>query len=96
MTIAKILVCIGVLAIAGLCGVALGTLCGGALLESWETAGWFSAVPDRMQVLIILSVGLRLLVAALLVPPLENDRDGTPGQMVSAIFSRLRRTRRHA
>ena len=33
MTIAKILVCIGVLAIAGLCGVALG------LIEEWLYEG---------------------------------------------------------
>ena len=75
--------------ITSLIGVALGTLCGGALLESWENAGWFAGKQDRLQILVILGVVLRLLVTFLLVPPLENDRDGTPGQMVSAIFRRV-------
>jgi len=36
---------------------------------------------------------LRLLVALLLVPPLENDRDGTPRQMLAGILERLRHIR---
>ena len=72
-----------------LAGVALGTLCGGALLESWEGAGLFAGHPDRLQVLVLLSVFLRLLVALLLVPPLENDRDGTPRQLLSGILGML-------
>ena len=71
-------------------GVALGTLCGGALLESWENAGLFSGRPDRLQVLVIIGAVLRLLVALLLVKPLENDRDGTPRQMLSDLLGRLR------
>lgn len=76
--------------ITSLVGVALGTLCGGALLEGWENAGWFSAGPDRVQVLVLLGVVLRLLVALFLVPPLENDRDGTPKQMLAAVLARFR------
>ena len=72
-----------------LVGVALGTLCGGVLLESWEGTGLFAGRPDRLQVLVILSVFLRLLVALLLVPPLENDRDGTPRQLLSGILGML-------
>ena len=30
-----------------------------------------------------------LLVTLLLVPPLENDREGTPGQMVSAFVRKV-------
>ncbi len=71
--------------VTSLAGVALGTLTGGSLLEAWESAGWFSGGLDRFKALIILSVALRALVAALLVPPLENDRDGTPGQLAGAI-----------
>ena len=77
-----------------LVGVALGTLCGGALLEAWETAGWFTGRPDRLQVLVILGAALRLLVTVLLVPPLENDREGTPKEMLSAAFGRVIRRRR--
>ena len=75
--------------ITSLVGTAFGTLCGGALLESWENAGWFSAGPDRMQALVILGIVLRLLVALLLVPPLENDREGTPRQLLSALLQNL-------
>jgi len=77
-----------------LVGIALGTLCGGALLEFWENAGWFTGGLDRLQALVILGVLLRLLVSVLLVPPLENDRDGTPRQMVTDLFHRLRPIRR--
>ena len=79
--------------ITSLVGVAFGTLCGGALLEFWENAGLFSGRPDRLQVLVIIGVVLRLLVALLLVPPLENDRDGTPRQMLAGILESLRRIR---
>ena len=75
--------------ITSLAGVACGTLCGGALLEAWEGAGLFSGSPDRLQILVMISVALRLLVTLLLVPPLENDRDGTPRQMLSGILGRL-------
>jgi len=75
--------------ISSLVGVALGNLCGGTLLEAWESAGWFAGSLDRVKVLVILSAGLRLLVALLLVPPLENDRDGTPRQLVSALVRSL-------
>ena len=79
--------------ITSLAGVALGTLCGGALLEFWENAGLFSGRPDRLQVLVIIGTVLRLMVALLLVPPLENDRNGTPRQMLSGILRMLRPAR---
>jgi len=80
--------------VTSLVGVALGTLCGGALLEGWENAGWFSGSFDRFKVLILISVILRLLVALLLVRPLENDREGTPRDMVTdALHAVLRRRR---
>ena len=69
--------------------MAFGTLCGGALLEAWEGAGLFTGSPDRLQILVIIGVVLRLLVTLLLVPPLENDRDGTPGQLISGVLGRL-------
>ena len=79
--------------ITSLVGVAFGSLCGGALLELWENAGLFAGSPDRLQVLVILSVVLRFLVTLLLVPPLENDRDGTPRQLLSGVLGRLRPAR---
>ena len=71
--------------ITSLAGIALGTLCGGSLLEIWEGMGWFTGGLDRVKALIILSTVLRILVAICLVPPLENDRDQTMRHMLSAI-----------
>ena len=80
--------------VTSLAGVALGTLCGGAVLETWEGAGWFSGGLDRVKALIILSAGLRLLVTFFLVTPLENDRDQTPAQMTAAVFRGVFRRKR--
>ena len=82
--------------VTSLVGVSLGTLCGGALLELWENAGWFTGggFLDRLKVLVLLSVSLRLLVAWRLVRPLENDRDGTPRQMIDAMAEALFRAGR--
>jgi len=83
--------------VTSLVGVSLGTMCGGALLEAWEDAGWFTGggFLDRVKVLVILATTLRLLSVWLLVPPLENDREGTPRQLLSALlrFGSLRRLR---
>ena len=58
--------------ITSLLGVALGTLCGGSLLEAWEGAGWFTGSLDRVKVLILLSAALRLTVVLWLVPRLDG------------------------
>ncbi len=58
--------------ITSLLGVALGTLCGGSLLEVWEGAGWFTGSLDRVKVLILLSAALRLIVVLWLVPRLDG------------------------
>ena len=42
---------------------------------------------DRVKALIIFSVVLRMLVALFLVSPLENDREGTPRDLLAAIFA---------
>ena len=80
--------------VTSLAGIALGTLCGGALLETWEGAGWFTGGLDRVKALILLASGLRLLVTVFLVRPLENDWDETPGQMAAAICGRIFRRKR--
>ena len=72
--------------VTSLAGVTLGTLAGGSLLEWWEGAGMFTGSLDRMKALILLSVILRLGVALFLIPPLQNDRDGTPGQLLASLF----------
>lgn len=71
--------------VTAIAGVALGSLTGGLLLESWEAAGWFTGFFDRYKALIALSTLLRLCTVVLLVPPLMNDRDGTPGQLLRAL-----------
>ena len=76
--------------VTSLAGITLGTLAGGSLLEFWEKAGMFSGGFDRMKVLILVSVVLRALVALLLVPPLKNDRDGTPRQLLASVLLRGR------
>ena len=78
--------------VTSLAGVTLGTLTGGSLLEWWEGAGMFTGGFDRMKALILLSVALRLAVALFLVPPLRNDRDGTPAQLLRSIFTLRRKT----
>ena len=74
-----------------LVGIALGTLCGGALLETWEGMGWFTGGLDRVKALVILST-----VAVCLVPPLENDRDETMGHMLSDIAGSVLRRKPRA
>ena len=71
-------------------GAALGSLTGGFLLESWESAGWFAGAFDRYKALISLSTLLRPSAVALLVPPLKNDREGTPGQLLRSVVAGLR------
>lgn len=72
--------------VTSLAGVTLGTLAGGSLLEWWEGAGMFTGALDRMKMLILISVALRLSVSLILVPPLQNDRDGTPGQLLASLI----------
>ena len=73
-----------------LLGVALGSLCGGTLLEVWEVNGLFNGGFDRVKALIVLAACLRLMVALFLVPRLENDQDGTPRDLVLSLFRHLR------
>ena len=80
--------------ITSLVGVALGTLCGGSLLESWESAGWFTGSLDRVKVLVILGTALRLLVALFLVPRMENESGVTFRQTLTGCFGRLLPRRR--
>ena len=64
----------------------MGTLAGGFLLERFENVQFAAMGLDRYKAMILLSVALRLLVALVLVRPLDNDRDGTPAQLVSSLF----------
>ncbi len=76
--------------VTALAGTTCGTLTGGVLLESWQEAGWFAGSFDRFKALILLSMALRFTVALLLVKPLENDRNGTPGDLMHAVAGGLR------
>ena len=72
--------------ITALAGTALGTMMGGTLLETWEGAGWFTGGFDKYMALITLSVVLRFAITLLLVPSMENDREGTPRQLMASFF----------
>ncbi len=76
--------------VTALAGMALGAMAGGALLEGMERMHWFAGGFDRYKALILLSCVLRLLSVLLLVPPLENDREGTPRELVLSLVRRSR------
>ena len=80
--------------VTALAGMALGSLTGGMLLEGWEAAGWFSGTFDRYKALIALAMLLRIAAVLVLVPGLENDKDGKPIQLVRAVLAGIRRPRR--
>ncbi|MBR3016353.1 MAG: MFS transporter [Clostridia bacterium] len=75
--------------VTSLAGTTLGALAGGLLLEGWQKAGWFTGSFDRFKALILLAVLLRLCVAIFLVPPLQNDREGTPRQLLRSVLNGL-------
>ena len=75
--------------ISALVGTALGSLTGGILLESCETAGWFTGSFDRYKALIALSTVLRAATVVFLVPPMANDREGSPRQMLHDLTAKL-------
>ena len=77
--------------VTSLVGTALGTVVGGALLEGFQGIQMFSVAFDRYKALIVLSVALRVLVVIFLVPPMENDRDGTPRQLLQQMLPLRRR-----
>lgn len=68
--------------VTALAGTMFGSLAGGALLETWESAGMFTGAIDRYQVLIILSVVLRLGFTLLLTPRLAPDNEAGPKDLV--------------
>lgn len=72
--------------VTALVGTALGTMVGGVLLESFESAGWFTGRFDKYMALITLSVVLRFAITLLLVPSMENDREGTPRDLLRAFI----------
>ena len=82
--------------VTALVGTTLGTLTGGVLLESWEKAGWFAGAFDRYKALILLAVILRLAAAVFLVPPMKNDREGTPEELIRSALHALTGWRRPA
>ncbi len=75
--------------VTSLLGTALGTLTGGLLLEAWQTAGWFTGALDRFKALILLAFCCRLCVTLFLAPRLQNDREGTPKQLIQAVANGL-------
>ena len=64
--------------VTALAGTTLGSLAGGALLETWNAAGMFTGGIDRYQALFILAVALRLGSTLLLVPRFAPDNEASP------------------
>ena len=72
--------------LTALVGTAPGSMTGGFLLDTWESARVFAGSFDRYKALIALTTLLRILVVVFLAPRLKNDRDGTPGQLIYALL----------
>lgn len=79
--------------VTALLGVALGTVLGGALLEGLERLRWFSGGFDRYKALILLSCAVRFAAVLLLVPPMQNDREGTARQMIGGLTHGMKRAK---
>lgn len=80
--------------VTALAGTALGMVLGGALLEGMAGTGWFTGGFDRYKALFLLSVLLRFAITLLLVPRMENDRDGTPGELARGLIPAFHRKSR--
>lgn len=76
--------------ITALLGTALGTMCGGWLLEFCNAAGWFTGKFDRYMALILLSCLLRFGFTLLLVPGMHQDGEGTAKDVISAMLPKRR------
>ena len=77
--------------VTALVGTALGTMTGGVLLEAFDGMPLFAGRFDKYMALVVLSVVLRFGITLLLVPPMENDREGTPRQLLGALLSTLKK-----
>lgn len=64
--------------VTAMVGTTLGSLAGGALLETWNAAGMFTGAIDRYQALFILAVALRLSSSLLLASRFTPDNDARP------------------
>lgn len=72
-------------------GAALGTLCGGVLLEAFRTSNLFTGYFDRYKALILLSVILRFASVFILVPGIRNENEETPLSLLRSLkYSRQR------
>ena len=72
--------------VPALLGTTLGSLAGGALLEHWNSMGWFTGYFDRYKMLTLACCVLRLAGSLLLVAPLQNDREGTTADLVRSLL----------
>lgn len=70
-------------------GGMLGSLAGGALLESMHSVNMFTGMIDRYQALFILSVVLRLSFVLFFVPKLTQDSEHRPSELVRYIWNTI-------
>ena len=77
-----------------LAGTALGSMAGGALLETMGSMGWFTGSFDRYKALITLSTILRFSIVILLVPRITDGGENGKIQLrVPTVFTGLHRKR---
>ena len=81
--------------ITAIAGGTLGSLAGGALLETMNSHQMFTGSFDRYQALITLSVVLRLAFMIILVPQLTRDNEKRPKDLIQYIWHTLSRPLRH-
>jgi len=68
--------------ITAFAGSMLGSLAGGALLETWNSAGMFTGTLDRYKVLFILACTIRIVGVLVMVPMFDKDSEQKPMDMV--------------
>ena len=79
--------------VTALLGSTLGSLTAGALLGVFERSGEFTGWMDRYKVLFLIATVMRLGSVLVLVPRMENDRDGTAKELMNSIMAKVTRRR---
>lgn len=73
--------------VTALLGTTAGSMTGGFLLETWNSADMFTGRIDRYQALCALSAVLRLSLTLMLVLRLKPDKPSSPRDLLEAMFA---------
>ena len=77
--------------VTALFGGTLGSLVGGALLDWWRDAGWFTGFFDRYKAMFLFASILRIAFVFLLVPTLDDGRNLPVKDVLHSIFTKKKR-----